>query len=143
MNATIHGDQVDVLRDPSRGIAETPYFASSGSAAGAGTASNADVFGTAALSYLSSVADPASAAAPGNPYLSWTRSLTQAQLSKVLGTKAALVSVEITARYSGGLAKSLRYTTTSGKKVTVTHTAEGWRTALGLRGAWITRISGH
>jgi stage II sporulation protein D len=143
VNATIGAGQVDVLRDPSSGIAETPYFASSGSGAGDGTASNADVFGTAALSYLSSVTDPASVAAPGNPYLSWTHSLTQAQLAKVLGTKAALVSVEVTARYSGGLAKSLGYTTTGGKSVTVTHTAEAWRTALGLRGAWITKISGR
>lgn len=143
VNATIQGAAVQVLRDPSGGLAETPYYASSGAAPDAGTASNADVFGTAALSYLASVADPYSGAAPGNPNLSWSRTLTAAQMATVLGTKKPLVKVEVVTRYPGGLVKSLRYTTSTGSKVTLTRTAEAWRTALGLRGAWIASITGR
>jgi stage II sporulation protein D len=143
VNATISGSTVQVLRDPSAGIAETPYFASSGSRSDAGTAANADVFGSAALSYLTSVADPSSAAAPGNPYRSWTRTLTASALAKVLGSAQPLVRVEISARYAGGLVKSVRYTTSTGREVILTRTAEAWRTALGLPGDWIGSFSGR
>jgi stage II sporulation protein D len=143
VKSTIHSSQVDVVRDPSAGLAETPFFASSGRAAGSGTASNADVFGTPALSYLASVADPYSAAAPGNPNLSWSRTFTAKKLATVLGTKQQLVRLEIVDRYPGGLVKSLRYTTASGAQVRVTRTAEAWRTGLGLPGGWLTKIAGR
>lgn len=140
VKATVLGDQVQILRDPSSGFAETPFFASSGK--GGGTANNADAFGTSPLSYLVSISDPASAAAPGNPYTSWTRKLTQAQLAKALGATEPVRSATVTETYAGGLVKTISYTTASGGSGSLTRTSEAWRTRLGLFGAWITTISG-
>lgn len=140
VKATILGSEVQVLRGPDKGFAETPFFASSGK--GGGTANNTDAFGTTALPYLVSISDPDSAGAPGNPYLSWSRTLTQAQLAKVLGTKALIRSVSVTEAYTGGLAKTISYTTSSGASYSFTRTSESWRTRLGLPGAWITKITG-
>jgi stage II sporulation protein D len=139
----VSGSEVDVLRpSPAKSgpMAETPYFASSGK--GGGTANNADVFGTSALPYLVSINDPESTTAPGNPYTAWTHALTQAQLATALGTKEPIRSVSIVTRYPGGLAKTIRYTTASGTAISLTKTSEGWRTRLGLVGAWIGTITG-
>jgi len=140
VKATILGDQVQILRDSASGFAETPFFASSGS--GGGTANNADAFGTSALPYLVSVDDPASTLAPGNPYKAWTRTLTQAQLAKILGTTELVDSVSVADTYAGRLAKTISYTTASGGSDSLTRTSERWRTQLGLPGAWITAITG-
>lgn len=140
VKATVLGDKVQIVRDPSNGFAETPFFASTG--LGGGTANNADAFGADALAYLVSVDDPGSALAPGNPYKAWTRTLTQAQLAKALGTTQVVRSVSLAESYDGGLAKTVSYTTASGDSASITRTAEGWRTSLGLRGAWITKITG-
>lgn len=140
VKATILGSEVQVLRDSLNGLAETPFFASSGK--GGGTANNADAFGTSALPYLVSISDPESAAAPGNPYKAWTRTLTQAQLAKLLGAKEPIRSVTVSQTYAGGLAKTISYTTASGGSGSVTRTSEAWRTRLGLPGAWISKITG-
>ena len=79
---------VSVVRGPDNAIVETPFFARSGrvSGAGRGTASNHDVWGTPALSYLSHVADPWSfAGEPDRKYLSWTDTLTQARAQQIFG----------------------------------------------------------
>ncbi len=120
-------------------IAETLYFASTGR--GGGTAANADVFGTSALPYLISISDPYSASAPGNPHLSWKRTLTQAKIAKIFGL-TKVVSVTVTATYEGGLVKSLTAKTASGKTKTVTKTSRSWASLLGLPAPWLTSITG-
>lgn len=150
VDQTMTASTVQVVRPSSTAageIAETPYFASSGAytAGGttySGTASNADAFGTAPLSYLSHVADPDSVLAPGNPYRSWTSRLSQATASNLFGV-GALRSLQVTERYPGGLLKSLMATTATGSTHTITRTAEGWRTGLGTPGAWVSGFSGR
>jgi len=141
VNATTLGDKVQVVLDSPGVFAETPFFASSG--VGGGTASNADAFGTSALPYLVSISDPESAAAPGNPYKAWTRTLTQAQLATALGIKGPIRSATVAETYDGGLVKTISYTTASGTQVLLPpRTSEAWRTRLGLPGAWISTITG-
>jgi stage II sporulation protein D len=137
---TILDDQVQILRDPSAGLAETPFFASTG--VGGGTVANADVFGTTQLSYLVSVTDPESQLAPKNPYQSWTHQLSQAALTTALGAGEPVRSARVAQTYAGGLVKTISYTTATGDERSATRTAEKWRTQLGLVGAWIGSISG-
>ncbi|WP_157602747.1 SpoIID/LytB domain-containing protein [Promicromonospora kroppenstedtii] len=127
---------VTVVRNTSGGIAETPYFSSSGRGGSySGTTNNQDAFGTAAQSHLQHVSDPYSRQAPGNPYASWTGVLTQARAQKIFGLKW-VASVKITARYSSGQIKTMQAVSTGGSTRTVTKTAEGWRIDLGFRGSW-------
>lgn len=145
VDATITDSGVQVVRAGGN-IVETPYFASSGSyplgkAVLSGTGSNADVFGTAAQSHLSHVDDPYSAAAPGNPDLGWTRAVSQAKAQELFGTTQLIAALEVTARYQGGLAQTIRATTASGQQLSLTRTADAWRTGLGLPGAWIAGIT--
>ncbi|WP_141538655.1 SpoIID/LytB domain-containing protein [Isoptericola jiangsuensis] len=143
VDATVHDGTVTVLRDASGGFAETPYFASTGAAGGRrGTATNAEAFGTTALPYLRHVPDSYAASAPGNPYLRWTDSITQAQARRIFGL-SSVRSVAVTARWSGGQVRTLTATSATGTKVSRTRTAEGWRTTLGLRGGWVSSFAGR
>ncbi|WP_253867688.1 SpoIID/LytB domain-containing protein [Promicromonospora umidemergens] len=132
---------VSVVRNASDGIAETPYFASSGrGGAFSGTANNQDAFGTAPQSHLAHVADPYSAQAPGNPNVSWSGTLTQATAKSVFRL-GWVKSVKVTARYSSGQVKTMRAVTPQGTTRTLTKTAEGWRTALGFQGSWMGTVT--
>lgn len=132
---------VTVVRNASAGIAETPYFASSGSGGGfSGTAGNQDAFGTAPQSHLAHVADPYSAQAPGNPNTSWTGTLTQATAKSIFGL-GWVKSVAVTERYSSGQVKTMRAVAPNGATRTLTDTAEGWRTALGFQGSWVDTVT--
>jgi stage II sporulation protein D len=144
VNATIRpdsskpsGSAVDVLWAAPGVVAEASYFASSGK--NGGTGSNADVFGTTQLSYLAHVDDPYSAQAPGNPYLSWKRTLTQKQAAKVFGLKK-ITSIAITQTYAGGLVKTLTATASNGQKRTLTKTATAWMSQLGVPAPWLVSI---
>jgi len=139
VDATITSATVQMLRDPSAGFAETPYFASTGNTGQTGA--NSDVFGTAALSYLGGVADPYSAQAPGNPHKSWKRTLTQAKAAKIFGLKK-IKSLEVTERYPGGLVRSISATAANGKTKTLTKTTTAWTSVLGVPAPWISGITG-
>jgi stage II sporulation protein D len=147
VDATVSSSgSVQVLRDAAGDIVETPYFASSGSFTAdgttySGTAANADAFGTAPLAHLAQVEDPFSATASGNPHLSWSRTLSQARAQQVFGVAEPVLSVEVVSRYPGGLARTLRATTLSGRELLISRTSEGWRTALALPGAWVAGIA--
>jgi len=150
VDETLTASTVRVLR-PSAStagqIAETPYFASSGSytAGGvtySGTVSNADAFGTAAVGYLSHVDDPYSVLAPGNPYHTWTVKVSQAKANRLFGI-GTLRSLQVTERYAGGQVKSMTATSVTGTSGTVTRTAEGWRISLGLPGPWVADVTGR
>lgn len=120
-------------------IAETPFYSRSGRVAGAakGTANNRDVFGTTQQSHLVHRADPYSfAGEPDRKYLAWTDRLTQPAAQRLfgLGRVARIVVVD---RYSSGQVRTLKAVAPSGKAVRRTKTADGWRVALGVKGAWI------
>jgi stage II sporulation protein D len=129
-------------------IAETPYFASSGSykAGGitySGTVSNAEAFGTTAIAYLGHVDDPYSVRAPGNPYRNWTVKVSQSKAESLFGI-GKLRSLTVTERYAGGLVRLITATSVTGATSTLTpRTSEGWRIALGLPGAWVSGITGR
>ncbi|HQA77662.1 MAG TPA: SpoIID/LytB domain-containing protein [Propionicimonas sp.] len=139
VKSTITETGVLILRDPSAGFAETPYFASTGFAAGAGTARNSDVFKADPLSYLPGVADPYSALAPRNPYKSWKRTLTQKQAAKVFNLKS-ITKIEVAETYSGGLMKTLTATATNGRTVTLSKTSRAWMEVLAVPSPWLTSI---
>ena len=136
----VDGSSVDVLRDAQKGFAETPFFASTAKVKNVRTGSNADVFGTKSLPYLKGVADPYSVKAPSNPYLSWSKKLTQAQAKKLFGSDVKKIAVS--AKYSGGLVKTITVTTATGSTKKITKTANAWQTALGVESPWITAIAG-
>jgi stage II sporulation protein D len=132
---------VSIVRNASAGIAETPYFASSGRGGSySGTANNQDAFGTAPQSHLAHVPDPYSAQAPGNPYVAWTGILTQAK-AKSIFQLGWVKSVKVTARYSSGQIKTMQAVSDQGVTRTLTKTAEGWRINLGFRGSWAHRVT--
>ncbi|MGC3954292.1 MAG: SpoIID/LytB domain-containing protein [Propionicimonas sp.] len=146
VNATIQGTQVNVLRTSSGGIDRALYFAASGEyqlggKVYRGTAAEADAFGTAfpAISYHRHVDDPYSAKAAPASLKAWTAPLSQPRAATIFGL-TGITRIAVTARYDGGLVKTLTATTTTGKTKSITRTAEGWRTALGLKGAWIKSI---
>lgn len=132
---------VSIVRNASGGIAETPYFASSGRGGSySGTTNNQDAFGTAAQAHLAHVPDPYSAQAPGNPYTSWTGTLTQAR-AKSIFQLGWVRSVKVTARYSSGQIKTMQAVSDKGVTRTLTKTAEGWRIKLGFRGSWAHTVT--
>lgn len=139
VDATIQGDRVQVVWAGAGVLAETVYFASTGSATGAGTGANTDVFGTPALSYLAGVTDPYSAAAPKNPYLSWKRTLSQTKAAKIFGLKK-VVSIAITDTYPGGLVRTLTATAADGRTSTLTKTTTAWTSLLGVRAPWLASV---
>ncbi|GAA1866165.1 SpoIID/LytB domain-containing protein [Myceligenerans crystallogenes] len=133
---------VSVLRDPSAGFAETPYFASSGRVTSTlrGTADNEDVWPVAALSYLRHQPDTYSLAAPGNPYAAWTDSLTQSQAQSISGLNWVR-SLAVSAWYPSGQVKTIKATSDTGSIRYVTRTAESWRTTPGVKGGWISAVA--
>ncbi len=124
-------------------FAETPFFASTGKGTGWGTANNKDVWGTAQLPYLTSIADTWTFAsgAPANPYASWSKSLTQAQVKAIFGL-TDVKSVAVSARYAGGPVKTLTATTAAGSTKAITKTSEAWRSALGVQSPWVVSLTG-
>jgi len=150
VDQTLTSTTVQVVRPTASAtteIAETPYFASSGSySAGgitySGTVSNADAFGTTAIAYLSHADDPYSVRAPGNPYGAWTVKVSQSR-AEGLFSIGKLRSVQVTQRYAGGLVQEMTATSVTGATKAVTRTSEGWRIALGLPGAWVSGITGR
>ena len=149
VDQTMTSGTVDVLRPPGRPgeIAEALYFASSGrftigGTTFSGTAANAEAFRSTPISYLAHVEDPYSATAPGNPYRRWTRTISQTTLVGLFDL-GPLRSIQVTERYPGGMVKSLIATSARGVTQRITDTAEGWRTILGLPGAWVPGVAGR
>ena len=87
------------------------------------------------------MADPSSARASGNPHLPWTRTITQARAQELFGATQLLTSVQVTSRYAGGLVQSVTVTTADGGVSSYPMTADQWRAAFGLPGAWVASIT--
>ncbi|MCA5893877.1 hypothetical protein LEP48_11010 [Isoptericola sp. NEAU-Y5] len=139
VDATVHDDAgtVTVLRGADGTIAETPYFASSGTAGAAGgTASNDEAFGTGSLPHLRHVADPYSLAAPGNPAAGWSEPLSQEQAQAVFGLDS-VASITVTSRWPSGQVRTLTATSATGVTVVRSRTADAWRTSLGVPASWV------
>lgn len=136
---TSDGSAVELVFSAPGQVAEMPYFASTGTAAGSGTGANADVFGTAQLGYLRHVADPYSAQAPGNPYRSWTRTISQNRAAGVFNLKK-IARIEVSRTYPGGLVQSLTAIATNGRSVTLTKTSRAWMDALGVPSPWLRSL---
>lgn len=117
------------------------YFSSSGGR----TANSEDVW-LSRVPYERSVADPYSAAAPGNGYVRWGRLLGQKNAQKLFGLKQ-VASIKVTDRYSSGQARTLVANSPSGRTATISGKADQIRVKVGARtaagsvpSAWITRV---
>lgn len=132
INATNQGD---VVKYNGKYIS-TYYY----SASGGGTANSEDVW-SSALAYTRSVTDPYSLNAPGNSNKAWTKSLTQAQARGIFSSLPDVAKLEVTAKYAGGLVKTVRATATNGQTQTLTKKADTWRSLFGTKAAWITKIA--
>lgn len=117
------------------------YYSSSGGR----TANSEDVW-SSALSHERSVADPYSAAAPGNRYASWVRVLTQAH-ARALFDLPDVTAVWVVSRYESGQVRTLRARSSNGQTGTLTKSADQVRAAVsphakgGLPSSWIKRVS--
>jgi stage II sporulation protein D len=122
-------------------IVAAHYFSSSGGR----TANSEDVW-LSRIPYERSVADPYSAAAPGNGYASWDRHLTQDAAKKLFDLRR-VASIKVSDRYRSGQAAALVATAPSGRTATVRGSADHIRNTVGQRtregnvpSAWISRI---
>jgi stage II sporulation protein D len=120
---------------------EAHYYSSSGGR----TANSEDVW-SSALSHERSVADPYSAAAPGNRYASWVRVLTQSHARALFGLPD-VTAVWVVSRYESGQVRTLRARSSNGETGTLTRSADQVRAAVGehakggLPSSWIKRVT--
>lgn len=138
--ATTSGTDQILTYGGATAFVDTPYFAATGAAGR--TAANQDVFGSAKLGYLQGVADPYTAEAPGLPSgdKTWARSVSQATMVRIFGL-STVKSVAITAKYGSGQVKTLKATSDTGSTKSITRTSDGWRSALGLQAAWLSKLT--
>lgn len=101
------------------------YYSSSGGR----TANSEDVWASV-VPYERSVADPYSAAAPGNDYARWQRAISQAEAQDLFGL-GRVESIRVADRYSSGQARTLVATAPSGRTKTITATADKMRSLVG------------
>ncbi len=110
------------------------YSASNGGASQA----SADVWG-GALPYTVTVADPYSLD-PTNPDSSWTKTLSQAEVSQAFGV-GGVWALNITERFASGAVKTIAATLADG--TVVTKTGGQMRSALGLKSSFVNAIDGN
>jgi stage II sporulation protein D len=110
------------------------FFSSSG-----GRTENSEDVWTAALSYTRSVDDRWSADPDINPNWRWTAGVSQSTMRSVFGLPD-VVSVSVVSRTAGGSAELVRATSSSGS--TRSLGGQSFRSVLGLKGAWISSVTG-
>ena len=110
------------------------FFSSSG-----GRTENSEDVWSAALSYTRSVDDRWSVDPDVNPNWRWTAGVSQSTMRSVFGL-ADVVSVSVVSRTAGGSAELVRATSSSG--ATRSLSGQSFRSVLGLKGAWISSVSG-
>jgi stage II sporulation protein D len=101
------------------------YYSSSGGR----TANSEDVW-SSVVPYERSVADPYSAAAPGNDYARWRRGMGQAEARDLFGLDR-VESIRVADRYSSGQARTLVATAPNGRTSTVSGKADKIRSLVG------------
>jgi len=114
-----------------------PISAFYSSSSGGATNTVKEVWG-GDLPYLVSVPDPSSLHTD-NPHRSWTVTASQAQMAKAFQAPAVW-KVEVTKRLTSGAVGEVRATMSDG--TTRALTGEQFRTALGLKSAYVTSIDG-
>ncbi|MCB7137187.1 SpoIID/LytB domain-containing protein [Cellulosimicrobium marinum] len=119
------------------------YYSSSG-----GRTESSENVWSSAIPYERSVADPWSARAPGNSYVAWTRTLSQAKARTFFGLPD-VKTITVSKKYTGGTMAALTATSSAGVKKTVTGKADSLRSRLGaattqgnLPAAWVTSVTG-
>lgn len=146
VDETMTATRVEIVRESAAvdaGIAETTFYAATGKGSGYGTGSNADVFGSTAQPYLSSVLDPYSAMTAPASVNAWTRlpTISQSKAASLFG--GPVRSLAVTERYPGGLVKTITATGVNGEKRSRTMVATSWMDTLQMQSAWIeTSIKG-
>lgn len=110
------------------------YSASNGGASQA----SADVWG-GALPYTVSVPDPYSLD-PANPDSSWTKTVSQADVSKAFGV-SGVWALTVTERHASGAVKTIAATLAD--NTVVTKTGSEMRTAFGLKSSFVNAIDGN
>ncbi|MGC4153097.1 MAG: SpoIID/LytB domain-containing protein [Propionicimonas sp.] len=144
VDETMTATTVEIVRESAAtgaGIAETTFYSATGKGSGFGTGNNADVFGTTALPYLASVADPYSATTAPASVNSWTKwpTVSQAKATSLFG--GPVKNLAVTERYPGGLVKTITATLADGRTRPLTKTGTAWMRALGMQSPWITSIT--
>lgn len=126
----------------------TPVAAHYFSSSGGRTANSEDVW-SAVVPYERSVADPYSLAAPGNSYVSWKRTMTQAR-ARALFALHDVAQIRVTARYESGQVKTIRGTSSTGATRYITGKADVLRAKIGahttagsLPSAWISKTANN
>jgi stage II sporulation protein D len=145
IDETMTPTRVEIMRESAAvgaGIAETTFYSATGKGSGYGTGNNADVFGTAALQYLTSVPDPFSAMAAPPSVNSWSKppAVSQAKAKSLFG--GAVKRLAVTERYPGGLVRTITATLANGNAKAITKSATGWMRTLGAQSPWISSFSG-
>ncbi|MBT0994621.1 SpoIID/LytB domain-containing protein [Cellulomonas sp. DKR-3] len=110
------------------------FFSSSG-----GRTENSEDVWSAALSYTRSVDDHWSSDPAVNPNWRWSASVSQSTMRSVFGLPD-VAQVSVTSRTAGGSADVVRATSSSG--ATRSLGGQTFRSVLGLKGAWISSITG-
>ncbi|MFC8800913.1 SpoIID/LytB domain-containing protein [Promicromonospora sp. NPDC057138] len=117
------------------------YYSSSGGR----TANSEDVW-SSVVPYERSVADPYSAAAPGNGYASWQRAISQAEAQDLFGLDR-VESIRVTDKYSSGQARTLVATAPNGHTESISGKADKIRSLVGphtvagsVPSSWFTNI---
>lgn len=120
------------------------YYSSSGGR----TANSEDVW-SAVVPYERSVADPYSLAAPGNSYVSWDRTMTQARARALFGL-LDVAQIRVTDRYESRQVKTIVATSSKGVTSTITGKADTLRARIGahtttgsLPSAWISKTTNN
>lgn len=145
VDETMTASTVQIMRETAAydaGIAETTFYSATGNGPQFGTGNNADVFGTKAVPYLVSVADPYSATTAPPSVNSWTKLPTFSQVQARSLFKGWVKSLAVTERYPGGLVKTVTATLSNGAQQPVTMTATDWMRELGAQSPWISDFSG-
>jgi len=101
------------------------YYSSSGGR----TANSEDVW-SSVVPYERSVADPYSAAAPGNDYTRWQRAIGQAKAQDLFGLNR-VESIRVADTYSSGQAKRLVATSPTGRTASISGKADEIRARVG------------
>ena len=115
-------------------LAGTYYYSSSGGH----TLNSQDVW-SGKVAYLRSVDDPWSLTS-ANPNRSWTTTYSQATMASMFGLRD-IHKIDVTSRYAGGAARSIRATASNGATRTISGKADYLRSRFGLKSAWMNSIT--
>ena len=107
-------------------------------ATGGMTNSAQEVWGGADTPWATNVADEWSYNAPGNPYRSWSASVTQDSMSSIFGI-SDIMTVKVTRTLKSGAVRELTARSLDGRTASVSGST--FRSKLGLRSTYLTKLT--